>query len=337
MHYITIKDVAKRLNLSVSTISRGFNDKYDIKKETKDLILATAKEMGYRPNPMAKKLIQKRSFNIGIVVPEFINSFFPEVIIGAQDIFFDKGYQVLITQSNECFETELKNVKTLEDSMVDGLLISLCSESNNIDYYEKLIDSGFPIVFFNRVNKEFKTDKVVFNDYKWAFFATEHLIAQGYKNIIHLKGADSVLLSNERSRGFIDALKKHRFEGTKEKIIPCGFSIEDGERVGREIIESGQIPDAIFAANDPSAIGVMKTLQRNGYKIPKDIAIVGFSESKMATIVHPELTTVLQPTNEIGREAALMLIKQIENKGSFIPQTIELNGQLNIRGSSVKI
>ena len=174
MNYITIKDVAKKLNVSVSTISRAFNDKYDIKKETKELILTTAKEMGYRPNPMAKKLIQKRSFNIGIVVPEFINGFFPEVIIGAQEIFFKKGYQVLIAQSNECFETELKNVETLENNMVDGLLLSISCETKNTEYYQKLIKSGLPIVLFNRVNKNLNASKVLFNDYKWAFFATEH-------------------------------------------------------------------------------------------------------------------------------------------------------------------
>ena len=210
MKYITIKDVAKKLNVSISTISRAFNNKADINIGTKELILKTAKQMGYRPNPIAKKLIQRKSFNIGIVVPEFIHSFFPEVIIGAQEILFEKGYQVLITQSNECFETELKNIKSLEDSMVDGLIVSLSCETKNIDYFKTLIRSGFPIVFFNRVNNDLNASKVVFNDYKWAFFATEHLIFQGYKKIFHLKGNDNLKLSNERSRGFIDAHKKHK-------------------------------------------------------------------------------------------------------------------------------
>jgi LacI family transcriptional regulator len=338
MNYITIKDVAKKLNVSVSTISRAFNDKYDIKKETKDLILKTAKEMGYRPNPMAKKLIQKRSFNIGIIIPEFINGFFPNVIIGAQEILFEKGYQVLIAQSNECYETELKNVETLENSMVDGLLLSISCETKNTEYYQKLIKSGLPIVLFNRVNKNLNASKVLFNDYKWAFFATEHLIVQGYKKIVHLKGIDSLNLSHERARGFTDAFKKYRITITKDQIIPTGFNIEDGMRVAKEMIKNNDIPDAIFACNDPSAIGAMKVFKKHGYKIPTDIAFVGFTESKMADLIDPPLTSVLQPTLDIGREAAKLLIEQIENKNTpFIPQTITLNGQLNIRESSVKI
>lgn len=335
MIYITIKDIAKKLNISIATVSRAFNDKNDIKLETKNLILKTAKEMGYRPNPMAKKLIQKRSLTVGIVVPEFLNSFFPEVIIGAQEILFEKGYQVLITQSNENYETELKNVKALEDSMVDGIIISQSSETKNSTYYQNLIDSGFPIVFFNRVCDEITCSKILFNDYKWAFFATEHLINQGFKNIYHLKGKESISLTNDRMRGFIDAHTKHKLAITSEQILPTGFNIEDGKRAANEIIESGKIPDAIFASNDPSAIGAMQIFKKRGFKIPEDIAFVGFTESKMGAIIEPPLTSVLQPALEIGREAARVLIEQIENPATFKPQTIVLNGQLNIRESSV--
>ena len=168
---------------------------------------------------MAKNLVQKRTYNIGIVVPEFINSFFPEVIIGAQEVFFNHGYQVLITQSNECYETELKNVKSLENSMVDGMLISLSSETENCDYYQDLIKSGFPIIFFNRTYKAINASKVLFNDYKWAMFATEHLIRQGCRNIFHLQGKKSLTLSLERKRGFIDAHKKHHLPINENQII----------------------------------------------------------------------------------------------------------------------
>lgn len=337
MIYITIKDIAKKLNISIATVSRAFNNKSDIKLDTKNLILKTAKEMGYRPNPIAKKLIQKRSLTIGIVVPEFLNSFFPEVIIGAQEILFEKGYQVLITQSNENFETELKNFKTLEDSMVDGIIISQSSETKNVDYYQNLIDAGFPIVFFNRVCDEITASKILFNDYKWAFFATEHLINQGYRNIYHLKGKESLSLTNDRMKGFLDAHSKHKLTVNKEQIIATGFTIEDGKRVALEIINSGKIPDAIFASNDPSAIGAMQVFKKKGFSIPKDIAFVGFTESKLGTIIDPALTSVLQPAHEIGKEAARILIAQIENPVTFKPQVIVLNGQLNIRESSIRI
>lgn len=336
MIYITIKDIAKKLNISIATVSRAFNNKNDISEGTKKLILSTAKEMGYRPNPMAKKLIQKRSLTIGIVVPEFINSFFAEVIMGAQEVLFEKSYQVLITQSNENHETELKNVKALEDSMVDGIIISQSSESKNSAYHQNLINSGFPIVFFNRVCDDIKCSKVLFNDYKWAFFATEHLINKGYKNIYHLKGKESLSLTNDRMKGFVDAHAKHKLSLPKENIKPTGFRIEDGRQIANEIIDSGKIPDAIFAANDPSAIGAMQIFKKRGFKIPEDIAFVGFTESNMASIIEPALSSVLQPALEIGREAAKLLIEQIENPTTFVLKTIVLNGQLNIRESSQK-
>ena len=336
MKYITIKDVAKKLNTSVSTVSRAFNNKSDINANTKELILKTAKDMGYRQNRMAKNLVQKRSFNIGIVVPEFVNSFFPEVIIGAQEVLFEKGYQVLITQSNECYTTELKNVQSLENSMVDGLLISLSSETDNIDYYQDLVNSGFPIIFFNRTYKEIKASKVLFNDYKWAMFATEHLIRQGYKNIFHLQGIKTLTLSKERRRGFVDAHKKHKLIVEKHQVITSGFHMEDGEKIATQLIENNTIPDAIFAANDQLAIGAMNVFKKHGFKVPEDIAFVGFSESKMGSMVEPALSSVKQPTFEIGKQAAKLLLDQIEAGTNHTPQTLKLDGELHIRESSIK-
>ncbi len=337
MKHVTIKDIAKELNLAVSTISRAFNDKYDIRPETKQTILSKAKEMGYRPNPFAQKLIRQRSMNIGIVIPEFIGSFFPEVIIGAQEVLFKAGYQVLITQSNECYKTEIENVELLEQNMVDGLIISLSHQTKNIDRYKELVSRGTPVVFFNRVNDELNTSKVLFDDYEWAFFATEHLIYQNYKKIFHLTGPANLSLTKNRLRGFLDAHKKHRLKVPDSHLIPSDFMLEDGERAAMKIIESENIPDAIFAAGDLTAIGAMKIFKKHGYKIPEDVAFVGFSEHTIAQHIDPPLTSVAQPTFEIGRTAAKLLIAQIENTGVFVPQTITLSGQLNIRSSSMKL
>lgn len=337
MKHVTIKDVAKKLNCSVSTISRAFNDKYDIRKETRDHILETAKEMGYSPNPMAKSLLKQCSNQIGVVVPEFINAFFPEVIIGIQEVFINKGYQVLIMQSNESHITELENIKTLENNMVDGMIISLSLETKNVDYYKDLIKQGFPLVFFNRVSNELETSKVLFDDYKWAFFATEHLIYQGYKKILHLGGPAGLVISQNRKDGFIDALRKHKIPFDESSIIETGFMISDGERVMEKLIVENNLPEAIFAVNDPSAIGAMKMLKKHGYKIPEDVALLGFTESKLAELIDPPLTSVAQPTKEIGRTAAKLLLEQIESKGIFIPQTVILNGRLNVRESSMKM
>ena len=337
MKHITIKDVAKRLNCSISSISRAFNDKYDIKKETRDLILATAKEMGYSPNPMAKSLLKQCSNQIGVVVPEFINPFFPEVIIGIQEVFLKKGYQVLIMQSNESFVNELENVKAMENNMVDGMILSLSLETKNVEYYRKLIDQGFPLVLFNRVSNELETHKVVIDDYKWAFFATEHLIYQGYKKIFHFSGPAVMTFAQNRKNGFIDAHRKHKLPFDDSSIIETGLMISDGEREMEKLIKNNNIPDAIFAVNDPTAIGAMKVLKKNGLKIPGDVALVGFTESHLAQLIDPPLTSVAQPTHEIGRTAALLLLDQIESKGIFVPQTVVLNGRLNVRESSMKL
>lgn len=335
MKHVTIKDIARELNFSISTISRAFNDKYDIRPETRELILKKAAEMGYKPNPIARKLIQQRSFNIGMVVPEFLTSFFPKVIMGAQEVLIDKGYQVLVMQSNESWETELKNVETLEGNMVDGLIISLSSEAQNLQYYEKLIENRMPIVFFNRVADSLNASKVLFDDFKWAFFATEHLLVQGFRDIVHLSCPRNLTFTKNRIRGFEAAHRKYKVPAGK--IISFDLSVEEGERIARKMIEKDEVPEAIFAASDQSAIGAMRELKKEGYRIPDDVAIVGFSESRLAIHVDPPLTSVVQPTSDIGRAAAELLLSQINTPDVFVPQIIVLNGRLNIRESSMKV
>lgn len=337
MKHVTIKDVAKRLHCSVSTVSRAFNDKYDIRKETREEILATAKEMGYFPNPIAKSLLKQCTNQVGIVVPEFTNSFFPEVIMGIQDVFLRKGYQVLIMQSSESHQNEMENIRSMENNMVDGMIISLSQESKNVDYLKQLIEKGFPLVLFNRVSDQLETSKVIIDDYKWAFFATEHLIYQGYQKIFHFAGPDGMMFTQNRKNGFIDAHKKHKKKISKSQIIETGLMISDGEKIIEKLIAENNLPDAIFAVNDPTAIGAMKTLKKHGFAIPKDVALVGFTESKLAELIDPPLTSVAQPTFEIGQTAARLLLEQIESKGIHVPQTVVLNGRLNVRESSMKL
>jgi DNA-binding LacI/PurR family transcriptional regulator len=336
MQYITIKDIAHSLNVSVATVSKAFNDRYDIKKETKEMILQKAKELGYKPNPIAKKLLQKHSFNIGVIVPEFIHSFFPEVIIGVQEVFYEKGYQVIIMQSNENAELELANIISLENNMVEGLLISLSKETMNIDYLEHLIKDKFPVVLFNRVNSGLSSPKVLFNDYKWSLFATEHLIEQGYQKIVHLTGHTHLTLVKERIRGFKRTMEKYRCPCEDGQIIETSFSIEGGERAMEALIQQDNIPDAVFATNDLIAIGAMRASKKHGLKIPKDIGFVGFSNSKMAEVVEPSLTSVDQPTHEMGRVAAQLLLEQLISTGNVQPETIVMDGKLIIRDSSIR-
>lgn len=336
MKNITIKDVAKALNVSISTISRAFNNKYDIHPDTRNMVLEKAKEMGYSPNPIAQRLTQHKSYLIGIVVPEFVNAFFPKVIMSAQKVLGNAGYQVLIMSSEESAQKELENLKTLERNMVDGIIISLTQETRDISHFQKMVENQIPIIQFNRVSQKLATPKVIFDDYRWAMLATEHLLEQGYKNIFHLAGPNNLIVSHNRSKGFCDALKKYKIPAIN-KIIEAGIFIEDGQRIAERLINSNNIPEAFFCFNDPLAIGTMEVFKKYSFKIPSEVAFVGFTESRIAMHMSPGLSSVEQPAEELGETTAQILLDIFKGNNYPINQTITLNGKLNIRESSLKI
>lgn len=334
--HITIKDVAKKLSISVSTVSKAFNEHYyDISDDTRKLILKTADEMGYRPNPIARILQRGRTCNIGIIVPDFLDSFFPEVVFNIQKTLLKEGYQLMIMPSNEHFETELENLKTLENNMVDGIIVSLSKETHNVDYINKIISRGMPVVLFNRVSAAVQAPKVVFDDYKWAHFATEHLIRQGYRNIYHLALPYQLAISQQRIDGFKKALEKHHIPVSEKQIIETGISLNDGKETITQLLDEGHTPDAIFAAGgDKVAIGAMKVLLERGYKIPEEVGVMGFTETTLADVIEPGLTSVKQPTDEIGQTVVDLLLAHIKKDNDVRNETYVIDGTLNIRASS---
>jgi DNA-binding LacI/PurR family transcriptional regulator len=335
-HRVTIKDIAKILNISTSTVSRALADRWDVNPETRKAVLELSAKLNYKPNPLSINLLQSKTKTIGIIIPEFINAFFPEVIQGIQSVTEEKGYRTLICQSNENYETELTNLKNLESGLVDGFIVSITKETQNTNYFKCLIENGFPVVFFNRVCNDIPAPKIIIDDYKWAFCATEHLILQGCKNIAHLAGPEHLSVARNRKRGYMDALANHQFTLNPNFIIPCGVLIESGVMGATKLMELPMLPDGIFAINDPVAIGAMKVLIKQGIKIPEDIAIVGFSESPMATIIEPNLTSIEQPTFEMGRTAAQLLLEIIKTNVEVSARTVILEAKLNIRESSLK-
>lgn len=332
---ITIKDIARELNISTSTVSRALADKWDVNPDTRKAVLELAEKWHYKPNPISISLKQQQSMFVGVIIPEFVKSFFPEIIMGIESVLRPNGYHALICQSNESSEIELINLKALESKMVDGFIISVTG-SENYNYFKELIATNFPVVFFNRVCPGLDVSQVVIDDYKWAYQAVKYLIDSGYKRIAHLAGPDDLELALERKHGYIDALRKHGIDVDEDLIVPCGIQMERGVMGAHRILNMTNRPDAIFAINDPVAIGAMKTLQRNGVKVPEDIAIVGFTESKMAMIVEPNLTSIEQPTFEMGKMAAELLLEQIKNNGDepVSSKKIVLEARLNVRGSS---
>jgi LacI family transcriptional regulator len=332
---ITIKDIARELHISTSTVSRALADKWDVNPDTRKAVLELAEKWNYKPNPISISLKQQQSMSIGVIIPEFIKSFFPEIIMGIESVLRPNGYHVLICQSNESAEIELVNLKALEAKMVDGFIISVTG-TKNYTYFQNLINSHFPVVFFNRICSGLDASQVVIDDYKWAYQAVKYLIDNGYKRIAHLAGPDDLELALKRKNGYIDALTRHNLKVDENLIIPCGIQMERGVMGAHSILNMTHRPDAVFAINDPVAIGAMKTLQRNGVKIPDDMAIVGFTESKMAMIIEPNLTSIEQPTFEMGTTAAELLLEQIRNNSDepVSPKKIVLEARLNIRGSS---
>lgn len=334
--YSTIKDIANALNISTATVSRALSDHCNVNKKTKKRVIEEAKRQNYKPNPIALRLQNNRSKTIGLIIPEFKSSFFPTVIAGIQDVVYKSGFQLLITESQESIEVERRNLKLLESNMVEGILISVTREGENLDLYQAIIDRGIPIVFLNRVCSKVIASKVTIDDYKQAFFATEHLIYCGFKKIYHFSGPDKLIVTFERKKGFIDAMRKHHLEMTENSILNTGVFMDDGFSAMQLLIEKNDIPEAIFCFNDPTALGALKAIKEAGLKCPDDVALVGFSETEIAQLIDPPLTSIEQPTFEIGETAARLLFKQINETPSPEVESICLPAKLNIRKSSIK-
>ncbi|NOT73318.1 MAG: LacI family DNA-binding transcriptional regulator [Cyclobacteriaceae bacterium] len=338
---VTIKDIARELGISPSTVSRALKDHPDISSETKKAVHALAEKLNYQPNIVALSLRQKKTNTIGVIIPELVHFFFSTVISGIEDVAYQAGYSVILAQSNESYEREKTDIKALFNSRVDGMLISLSRETKNFDHIESIISKGVPVVFYDRMYNNPNTSKVIVDDYTGAKEAVDHLIEQGYKQIAHLEGTSGLLITADRKRGYIDALKEHKMEIKEAYIEECSSgSQEDGKTATLKLLSLPNPPDAIFAHSDPIATGAMMAIKEKGLKIPQDIGLVGFSNWSYGSLIEPSLTTVDQPGFEMGQEAARLLIRQIEvgdkDQGDPQPETKILKTKLIIRESSIR-
>ncbi len=334
-HQTTIIDIAKELNISKSTVSRALTGHPSVNPETRKAVLELAGKMDYQRNMLALSLVTSRSNTLGIIVPEFLTSFFPQVVIGAQEIASKAGYNVIVSQSNESYETEVANSKVMLANRVDGILVSVTKETRNFDHFNVFQRKGIPIVFFNRVCEEMSVPKVVVDDYEGAFRAVEHLIQTGKKRIAHLAGPDSLLISRKRLNGYLDALRKYNLPVIDELIISYDLTVEKAKIYVKHLLELPQPPDALFAINDPTAIEAMQVIKAKGLTMPQDIAVVGFSNDYASALIEPGLTTVAQPIREIGKTAAQLLLEQMDRDiADWKAMTKVLKTELIIRGSS---
>lgn len=332
---VTIKDIARELNISPSTVSRALRDHPDISPETKKKVMELAKKMDYRPNVIARSLQTKQTNLIGVVVPEIKHNFFSAAISGIEEVAYREGYAIIVAKSNEDSEREAININALVENRVDGLLISISETTVDKEPFLMLKRMGVPFVFFDRVIEDIDVPKVVVDDYNGAFKAVEYLIKAGYRKIAHLAGPEFLSISRLRLQGYIDALKKHGIDPNEYCIVHGGLHEEDGAIGFHRLINSFPEVEAIFAINDPVAIGAYMEIKKLGYKIPDDIAIVGFSNNPISSMIEPALTTIEQPAYDVGKTAANVLIDLIRNREKEVkPRTIVLRTKLIVRDSA---
>ncbi|WP_118195802.1 LacI family DNA-binding transcriptional regulator [Albibacterium indicum] len=332
---ITIKDLARILEISVSTVSRALRDTYDVNPETKEKVLALAAELNYKPNFNATGLAKGSTRNIGIITPHITNYYFATVITGIQELAFKEGFKIILFVTNDSPERELEIAESIAITSLDGLLVSISSNTDECVHFQKLIDEGMPIVFFDRVPNEIEASKVVQDDYEGALQGTIHLINSGYKKIAHIAGPKGLAFTANRLQGYLDALAQYNMEPKDEWIVHSGFSQAHGEQDCDHLLSLDNPPDAIFAVNDRKAIGAMLSLKRHKVKIGEEVGVVGFTNDPMSVIISPTLTTIAEPAFEIGQKSCELLIKHI-TKTYFEGENIILPNQLIVRESSIR-
>ncbi|SEI57383.1 transcriptional regulator, LacI family [Dyadobacter koreensis] len=334
-HQTTIIDIAKAIGVSNSTVSRALHGHADISPETRQAVLDMAAQLDYQPNQLAYNLVKSRTNTIGMIVPEFTNSFFPNVIIGAHEVLTEAGYNLTIMQSNESYAVEVSNTKAMLANRIDGLLISLTQETNNYDHLKVFEKRGIPLVLFNRVCDHVEAPKVVVNDFDASFSAVEHLILNGYERIAHLGGPLNLRVSRERLRGYRAAMEKYGKNIEENMIIQGMFSQQKARIYGKYLLDLENRPDAIFAVNDSAAIEIMLMALEKGIKIPDQLGVVGFSDNPESAYIGPGLTTIRQPTAEIGKTTAKWILQLVESEEEVkLPNETVLKTELVVRGSS---
>ncbi|MFD2202122.1 LacI family DNA-binding transcriptional regulator [Shivajiella indica] len=335
-HQVTMKEIAKKLGVSVSTVSRALKDSPELHPDTKKRIVEMAKSMNYQYNLLAQSLRISRSKVLGVIVPELTSHFFSSNISGIQDTAYKRGYNIMICQSNESFEQEKANIRTLVSSQVDGLLISLSRETKNYGHLQELYDREIPFIMFDRVTEEIPVSKVTVDDAHGAFLAVHHLLEQGCRKIAYFSGPEDLYISKKRKEGYLDALREFGLSEKDSQIYITDLTPEMNRQITLKMLEEKELPDAIFAMIDPLAVDVMMVLKEKGIKIPEDIALVGFTNNPTAAVVEPSLTTVSQPGYEMGQIATNHLLDQLDEIVSDDPQSFVLLTTLVVRDSSKK-
>jgi LacI family transcriptional regulator len=334
---ITMYDLARKLNLSIATISRALQDDPVVSKKTKNKILELAAELGYRSNHFARNLRQKQTNTIGIMVHELNSNFITSVLAGVEKITTEAGYDLIIAHSSESFEKEKANAKNLFHKRVDGLIASLSFDTTGLEHFQPFIDKGVPVMFFDRVEQDNNNTVVIIDNWKCGYEATQHLIDQGCKRIVHVTSSLKRNVYQLRYKGYLDALHDNGIPFDKKLLLINDLSEKAGVKSAKEILRMKPLPDGAFITNDFVAAVCMRTLKEHGINIPADIAIVGFNNDAIGKLIEPTLTTINYPGKDMGEIAARNLINHLKGISNMHQtNTIIVHTELIIRKSSLK-
>ena len=332
---ITIYDLARKLNISIATVSRALKDDPVVSKKTRKRIADLAEEMGYRSNNFARNLRTQRTNTIGVIVPRLNSYFMATVIAGIENIANSEGYNLIISQSSESAQKEMNSARTMFNNRVDGLLVSLAYDTDRLAHFEPFIKKNIPLVFFDRVEDHANCLNILINNKKAAYEATTHLISQGRRRIVFITATPKRNVYIHRLEGYKEALADQKIPFREEYILLSNLSQEAGAEAAGLIRQMDPLPDAVFVANDNCAVGCMVALKQSGILIPEDIAFVGFNNDPVCTVVEPNLTTINYPGYEMGQVAARNLINHLNGASSITTtNTIILRSELIIRESS---
>jgi len=336
---VTIYDIADRLGISPTTVSRALNNHKVVNEQTKQRIFKEAKEMGYRSNIFASNLRSRRTNTIGVIVPRLNSPFQSSAIAGMEKIANESGFNLVISQSLESLEKEVANVQMMFNSRVDGLLVSLVDDPNNIQHFRPFIDKGIPLLFYDRVAHQAGCTGVIIDNIQAAYEATAHLIEQGCKNIVHVLGNPKINVYANRLKGYRYALLDNGLPYKEENIIYSDLSEEAGERIAQQLVDMKDQPDGLFVSNDSCAASCINSLKQHGILVPTDIAVVGFNNDMISRLMEPKLSTINYPGFEMGEVAMKSIVHHLSGLLGEILQntnTITLRSELIVRGSSLR-
>lgn len=335
----SIIDIAQALGISKSTVSRALTGKGSVKEATRQAVLEAAAQLDYERNTLAVGLLGRRTGTFGILVPEIVSPFYASVISGIEDYLKQKGFRSIICQSGESYGHEVENVHLLLSHRVDGIIASHTHETKSFEHFQLVVNRNVPLVLFNRTLPELPVPKVAVDDHGGAYAAVTHLLQSGRRRIAHIGGPDTLLNSKLRLQGYTDALDAAQVAINNAYIVVTDFSTDQVRAATARLLQLPTPPDALFCINDPVAITAMQVLKEKGLRIPEDVAVVGFSNDLSSALITPALTTVAQPTFEMGREAARLVVQEVKRKyrnaiAASAPENIVLPTTLLVRQST---